>query len=737
MTSGTFLKAFGTAGTGDGQFQAPDGIAVDKYGAVYVTDFQNNTVQMFSSEGTFNKKWGGAGTGNGQFTSPHGICCDSNGHIFVSDKSCRIQKFSPAGDFVLGWGSSGSGDGQFTDPSGICSDSSGNIYVADCGNSRVQIFGPGTAPTPEKVATPNIVPAGGTFTVAQSVNLTCATSGATIKYTTDGTAPSVTNGSVHSSAITVSASATIKAMAYKTGMTDSDVASAAFVINSTTPQPGETLTIDLGGVTLKMVKIPAAGRSFLRGSPSSEKDRSTDEGPQHTVNFTKDYYIGKFEVTQSQWLKIYGRWPIVSISDGDDHPAYYVSWDHINGTDGFLEKINALKPGGYDGFRLPTEAEWEYAARAGTTTRFYWGDDLSYSEIGDYAWYTSNSQWAASPVGQKTANAFGLHDMSGNVSEWCSDIYGIYPEGTVTDPTGSLSGTSNRVYRGGWCEDEAKLCRSARRAFASPGSSMDTVGFRLALDASAVPASKVQTPSISPAGGTYTSAQSVTLTCATSGATIYYTTDGTTPSATNGTVYSSAISVTATKTIKAVAVKSGMTDSDAASAAYTIQTSSANKVKTPVISTVALSSYTIVDLNGYESGVTYYYTLDGTDPSASNGTVWGGKIYIEYTTTVKIVGVKTGYDNSDIATKVVSLPNSTALAGFQSVSGSPLGARQQACAVAHNGKLWVIGGYDSSTYKNDVWASTDGVTWSEATGLSLSKFNVRAHHTAMVFNNKI
>lgn len=843
-TGGTFLKAFGSAGTGNGQFQAPDCVAVEKYGSVYVTDFQNNNVQRFSSEGSFIQKWGGAGSGDGQFgtnspkdiaidssdnvyvadignnriqkfniygayqtqwgtsgsgsgqfTSPHGVCVDPDGHVFVSDKSCRIQKFSPMGDFILGWGSSGTADGQFTDPSGICADSNGNIYVADFGNSRVQVFGTASTPTVEKVATPSISPAGGTYTTAQSVTITCATSGATIKYTTDGTAPSATNGSVYSSAITVSASATIKAMAYKTGMTDSDVASAVFVINSTTPQPGETITIDLGGVTLKMVRIPAAGRSFLRGSPSAEKDRSSDEGPQHTVNFTKDYYIGKFEVTQSQWLKIYGRWPIVGISDGDDYPAYYVSWDHICGTGGFLEKINALKPGGYDGFRLPTEAEWEYAARAGTTTRFYWGDDLSYSEIGAYAWYTSNSQWAASPVGQKSANAFGLHDMSGNVSEWCYDVFSIYPEGTVTDPVVS-SGTSNRVYRGGGNEDDAKLCRSARRAYASSGNNMETVGFRLAMDVpSSAPAQKVQTPSISPAAGTYTSAQSVTITTATSGATIYYTTDGTTPSATNGTVYGSAISVTATKTIKAIAVKTGMTDSDVASASYTIQTSSVNKVKTPVISTVALSSYTIVDLNGYESGVTYYYTLDGSDPSASNGKVWSGKLYIEYTTTVKIIGVKSGYDNSDIATKVVSLPNSTALAGFQSVSGSPLGARQQTCAVAHNGKLWVIGGrgfsaddgyeykndvwssqdgnawtkvlacdvetsthfsgrtghavvsfanklwvlggYNGNTYLNDAWASADGVTWSKASDFSTSKFNVRAHHVAMVFNNKI
>ncbi len=528
-TSGVFLTSFGTAGTGDGQFQAPDCVAVDKYGNVYVTDFSNNNVQRFSSEGSFNQKWGGRGSGDGQFgenspkdiavdtsgniyvadignsriqkfnsygsylmqwgssgtsdgrfSSPHGVCADSDGHIFVSDKSCRIQKFSPMGDFISSWGSQGALDGQFNDPSGICSDSNGNIYVADFGNSRVQVFGPGSAPVVEKVAAPVFSPASGTYLAAQNVTITCATDGAVIYYTNDGSTPSASNGNVYSSAINVSASITIKAIAVKAAMTDSDVVTSAYTI--VTPEPAKNLSIDIGdGVILEMVKISAAGKSFYMGSPSSEQDRESDEGPVHKVTFTRDFYIGKYEITEAQWKKIYGRWPIISISNGDNYPAYYISWDHICGSGGFLEKLNAAAPGGYNSFRLPTEAEWEYAARGGTQSRYYWGDDLSGSEIGTYAQYASNSNRSPAPVGSKTANAFGLFDMSGNVSEWCYDMYGSYSAQDEIDPMGPNPGTSNRVFRGGSLEDDAKLCRAANRFYMNSGNSTDDLGFRVAM----------------------------------------------------------------------------------------------------------------------------------------------------------------------------------------------------------------------------------------------------------------
>lgn len=245
-----------------------------------------------------------------------------------------------------------------------------------------------------------------------------------------------------------------------------------------------TITIDLGdGVKLEMVKISAAGKSFKMGSPDTEKDRCSDE-EIHTVFFTKDFYIGKYEITQAQWMKIYGTWPISDPSSdygvGINNPAYNISLDDICKKGGFLENINTLKPSGYSGFRLPTEAEWEYAARAGTQTRFYWGDDPSYTLIGDYAWYKDNSNSKTHPVGQKLPNSFGLYDMSGNVWERCSDWYGYYGRPTVYNPTGPISGPCQVARGGSWCFLGSE-CRSAYRKKYFSSFRNSSIGFRLVL----------------------------------------------------------------------------------------------------------------------------------------------------------------------------------------------------------------------------------------------------------------
>jgi formylglycine-generating enzyme required for sulfatase activity len=222
--------------------------------------------------------------------------------------------------------------------------------------------------------------------------------------------------------------------------------------------PRRTLVVDLGsGVTMDFMLIRPG--TFTMGS-----DKGGDEGA-HQVTLTKPFYLGKYEVTQEQWQQIMGSNP--SEFKSAKNPVEEVSWDDCQS---FIEKLRKKVPG--QTFRLPTEAEWEHACRAGT--------------IGDYAgdldamaWYSSNSGRGTHPVGEKKPNAWGLHDMHGNVWEWCADWYGDYPNGAAIDPTGSNTG-SKRVYRGGsWC-NVGPYCRSARRNWDSPGYRDFIIGFRVA-----------------------------------------------------------------------------------------------------------------------------------------------------------------------------------------------------------------------------------------------------------------
>ena len=217
---------------------------------------------------------------------------------------------------------------------------------------------------------------------------------------------------------------------------------------------------------LLLRRVPAG--TFTMGSPDSEEERDQDE-KRHEVVMTKDYLIGVFEVTQGQWELLMGSNPSQLKEAGKSAPVEKVSWDDCQE---FIGKLNAKVSGG--GFRLPTEAEWERACRAGSTGALSGSESLD--EMG---WYVQNSDSATHPVGRKKPNAFGLYDMHGNVWEWCADWYGAYPDGKATDPTGAASG-SERVHRGGGWYYDASNCRSAYRRARPPGGYRgDAIGFRL------------------------------------------------------------------------------------------------------------------------------------------------------------------------------------------------------------------------------------------------------------------
>ncbi len=196
------------------------------------------------------------------------------------------------------------------------------------------------------------------------------------------------------------------------------------------------------------------------------------------ITLTQPFKIGVQEVTQAQYEQVMGNNP--SHFKGAENPVEMISWDDAVEFCRRLSELPSEKAAG-NVYRLPTEAEWAYACRAGTTTQFSFGDDDS--DLGDYAWYAENSASKTHPVGSKLPNAWGLHDMHGNVWEWCQDRDGDDPNGSRTDPTGPLSG-SNRVIRGGAWFNYANFCRSALRYGYDPSSRNKGRGFRVSLSPS-------------------------------------------------------------------------------------------------------------------------------------------------------------------------------------------------------------------------------------------------------------
>ncbi len=254
---------------------------------------------------------------------------------------------------------------------------------------------------------------------------------------------------------------------------------------------GTTVRIT-NSIGMKLVLIPKG--TFLMGSPKGEVGRQDDE-TQHEVTLSQDYYLGVYEVTQAQYEKVMGKNPshfqgdkvaerhpqtgrVVKTVDSSNHPVGSVSWEDAVA---FCQRLSELPEEKNAGrvYRLPTEAEWEYACRAGSKAAFSFGDNAT--SLGDYAWFGSPPH----PVGEKKPNALGLYDMHGNGWEWCSDWYGEYPQSAVTDPAGPIKG-SERVYRGSSQTKDAAAGRSARRSAFDPARKIVILGFRLALSSSGI-----------------------------------------------------------------------------------------------------------------------------------------------------------------------------------------------------------------------------------------------------------
>ncbi len=251
-----------------------------------------------------------------------------------------------------------------------------------------------------------------------------------------------------------------------------------------------------GGESIELVRIPAG--TYRMGSPNTDFAQEPDELPLHDVAIGYNFYMGRTEVTQGQWYALMGMWPggtaapATNLGKGANYPVYYVAWDDAKS---FVAALNAYIESSGQGpltVRLPSEAEWEYACRARSTTRFCFGDS---DGVGDdcendgtrslFMWYCG-SAWPSggcSPVALKKLNAFGLYDMHGNLYEWCEDSYFNSYNGAPTDGSARVSDQAPfRVMRGGYYMNEAMYCRSANRSFDSPNIRYFRAGFRLAAD---------------------------------------------------------------------------------------------------------------------------------------------------------------------------------------------------------------------------------------------------------------
>ncbi|MFM8323797.1 MAG: formylglycine-generating enzyme family protein [Pirellulaceae bacterium] len=251
------------------------------------------------------------------------------------------------------------------------------------------------------------------------------------------------------------------------------------------PQSPNTITNSIG---MKLVLIPKG--TFMMGSPKTELGDAgkhiEDESPQHEVRISRDFYMGQTEVTQGQWKAIMGTEPWKgkeNVKEGENYPASYVSWTQAGE---FCQRLSTREETQGRKYRLPTEAEWEYACRAGTKTKYSFGEDEG--KLSEYAWFDANAKNAgesyAHEVGRKQANGNGLQDMHGNVSEWCTDLYDpkYYENSEKVDPLAATSSRKGRVTRGGNWFGTQGFCRSAvRDGEGLPQFAGSALGFRLVL----------------------------------------------------------------------------------------------------------------------------------------------------------------------------------------------------------------------------------------------------------------
>jgi formylglycine-generating enzyme required for sulfatase activity/serine/threonine protein kinase len=463
--SGLLLREYGVPGRKENQLRFPQFFATSiKRDSLAITDYGRNCVSLFSTDGRFLKSFSALGDGRTRMNKPRGLAINKADDLFIVDSgNHRILVFTYDGTFLRSVGSAGSGLNQLRAPSGIAIASDGRMFVADTGNRRIVVFNADDSvamviaheqPRTEPFALA-FSPSGRLF-VSDHFHECIQVFDKELKHL-GSLRPS--DGEFLPMGLAFLPNGQLAVANYKQqSVCIFDVGEQVVLSDTSQSKRPDPITNSIGMV---LVHIPAG--EFLMGTPENDPSKAWDEIP-HRVRISKPFFMGKYEVTQEQYQKVMGKNPsyCARLPNPEQHPVEQVSWDDAVAFCRALSDLPDEKAAGRS-YRLPTEAEWEYACRAGTTTAYHFGNDSN--DLSKYALFGGHKAgvWATQKVGIKLPNAWGLHDMHGNVWEWCADEYGPYRvETEVVDPQGPDKGVG-KVARGGSWDYGAVKCRSAQR----------------------------------------------------------------------------------------------------------------------------------------------------------------------------------------------------------------------------------------------------------------------------------
>ena len=503
------------------------------------------------------------------------------------------------------------------------------------------------------VSAPGFSPASGTYYSAQTVTISSATSGASIRYTTDGSTPTATTGTVYSAPITISNTTTLKAIAYKSGMTDSSVTTGTYTISTIVAAPGfspaagtytnaQTVTISsaTSGASIRYTtdgSTPTATTGTVYSAPITISNTTTlkaiayKSGMTDSSVTTGTYTIapptGTGQITREVWENIGSGTAVSVLTSNANYPN------------------NPTTTGTLTSFEAPTDVGTNYGQRI--------HGYLNPAVSGSYEFWIASDD--TSELWLSTSSSPSNVSLIAKVTGWTDPRqWSKYSE----QHSASINLTAGQVYYIMALMKEEGNGDNLSVAWKAPGGSQEVIpGSYLSPYNGGITA--VSAPGFSPAAGTYTSAQTVTISSATSGASIRYTTDGSTPTATTGTVYSTPITLSSTTTLKAIAYKSGMTDSSVTTGAYTINTTVAAPGFSPAAGTY--TSAQTVTISSATSGASIRYTTDGSTPTATTGTVYSAPITISSTTTLKAIAYKSGMTNSSVTSGTYTITPPTGI----------------------------------------------------------------------------